>query len=174
MLPPHPAPGSHRPDPAVFERALDRAPVSVALEVDVAAPAEEVWARLVAVNRWPIWHPGIDFAVLRAPSPAPGARLDWRGDGLRIRSVVTEALPPGQEEEARLEWTLSTLGGHGAQRWTLGTGEGVTRVCLEEWWRGFSPWLLRRTLQRTLDVARPAWLLRLRDEAERPRTRPPP
>jgi uncharacterized protein YndB with AHSA1/START domain len=146
-----------------FDRAHARAPVSVALEVDLPVPPERAWATLVRVERWPLWHPGVEVAVLRADVPAPGVRLDWRADGMRIRSVVLQADSP-----RRLEWSLRMLGGRGAQRWTLTPSPGgVTAVRLEEWWTGVAPVLLRRTLQRTLVVARTVWLERLRDHGVR-------
>lgn len=146
-----------------FDRALARAPVSVALEVDLPVPPERAWSTLVRVERWPLWHPGVEVAVLRADAPAPGVRLDWRVDGMRIRSMVLEADPP-----RRLEWSLRMLGGRGAQRWTLTSSPGgTTSVRLEEWWTGVAPHLLRRTLQRTLVVARTVWLERLRDHGVR-------
>jgi len=142
---------------------MARSPVSVALEVDLAASPEEAWAALVRVERWPRWHPGVEVAVLRADAPAPGVRLDWRADGMRIRSVVLAAQAP-----VHLEWTLRMMGGRGAQRWTLAPAlRGGTTVRLEEWWTGLAPRLLRRTLQPTLDVARAAWLARLRDHLDR-------
>jgi uncharacterized protein YndB with AHSA1/START domain len=152
-----------------FEAAMSGAAVRVALEVDVPAPVDRVWTSLVDVERWPRWHPGIRMAVLRADAPAPGARLDWQADGMRIRSTVFEV-----DEGHRIAWSLRTLGAHGAQRWTLeplppGPGSPeVTRLRLEEWWVGLTARVLRRTLQRTLDVARAAWLERLRDHASRP------
>jgi hypothetical protein len=175
---------STTPEPGAFERGLAGSPVAVALEVDVAAPPERVWHLLCRVERWTAWHPGIDVAVLRGEAPAPGVQLDWRADGMRIRSVVLEALEPGaagpgaladpgSTSAGRLEWTLRMMGATGAQRWTLlPLPDGGTSVRVEEWWTGITPRLLRRTLQRTLDVARAAWLERLRHRAERPPSTP--
>ncbi len=225
---PSTGPGS---PPDAFDRALARAPVAVAFEVEVASGVGAAWAALTAVEAWPRWHRGIDFAVLRGDHPAPGVRLHWKGDGMRIRSVVTTVIPPGRHAarqagsqgaggpgvgpgaghdpprhgalsapdlppsgEARLEWSLSMLGGRGAQRWTLapvhppagglvsGRGEAEpgelpsprVRIRLEEWWSGVSPRLLRGTLQRTLHVARSAWLARLRDHLESGASPSPP
>ncbi len=151
-----------------FAEAMARAAVRVALEVDVPVTHERVWDAVVRVERWPVWHRGIGVAVLRGEAPAPGIRLDWQADGMRIRSTVYEVI-----EGTRVAWSLRTLGAHGAQRWTLEPvdGEGanlpMTRVRLEEWWVGIGARLLRRTLQRTLDVARAAWLERLRDHVAR-------
>ncbi|TVP46340.1 MAG: hypothetical protein EA350_07450 [Gemmatimonadales bacterium] len=162
------------PEPGAFERGHLAAPVAVALEVDVAAPPERVWNLLCRVERWAAWHPGIDVAILRGDAPAPGVKLDWRADGMRIRSVVLEAREPGGgTSPGRLEWTLRMMGATGAQRWSLlPLPDGGTSVRIEEWWTGITPRLLRRTLQRTLDVARAAWLERLRHRAERPPTTP--
>lgn len=187
---PGPVPGT---GPGAFERGHRSAPVGLAMEVDVAAPPGAVWVLLCRVERWATWHPGIDVAVLRGDAPAPGVRLDWRADGMRIRSVVLEAREPvaagpadptnsigaspppgpGGSSVGRLEWTLRMMGATGAQRWTLTPRpDGGTSVRLEEWWTGITPRLLRRTLQRTLDVARAGWLERLRHRAERPPSTP--
>lgn len=161
MTPDRPTPAPS--DPRVFDQALARAPVSVALEVDLPVAPRRAWSALVRVERWPLWHPGVEVAVLRGDAPAPGVRLDWRADGMRIRSHVLVV-----DELHRLEWSLRMLGGHGAQRWTLTPSpDGATSVRLEEWWTGLAPRLLRGTLQRTLEVARTAWLERLRDHVTR-------
>jgi uncharacterized protein YndB with AHSA1/START domain len=145
-------------DPS-FEREMAASPVRVALEVDVAAPPGDVWDALLDVRRWPLWHRGIHVAILRGEEPAPGVRLDWHADGMRIRSTVLSLEP-----ERRISWTLSSFGSRGGQRWSLEPrSDGGTRVRLEEWWTGLLPRILRRTLQRTLDVARAAWLEALAD-----------
>ncbi len=131
------------------------------LEVEVEAPPERVWRLLTRVEEWARWHPGISFAVLRGDLE-PGTALHWRGDGMRIRSVVTEV-----EEGRRLGWTLRTLGARGLHRWSLEpVGETSTRVRSEEAWRGLPVRLLGGTLRRTLTASRTAWLERLRDRAE--------
>ncbi|CAN5787532.1 hypothetical protein BH23GEM11_BH23GEM11_14180 [soil metagenome] len=175
---------STTPDHGAFERGHTAAAVAVALEVDVAAPPERIWQLLCAVDRWSAWHPGIDVAILRGDAPAPGVQLDWRADGMRIRSVILDAMEPGNGDSTglagpagasvgRLEWSLRMMGATGALRWTLQPlPSGGTLVRIEEWWMGITPRLLRRTLQRTLDVARAGWLERLRHRAERPPSNP--
>jgi len=138
-----------------FDRSFAAAPVAVALEVDLARSPEEVWAQLALVEGWRTWYRGIDSAHLRGGDPlAPGSRLDWRVDGWRVRSRLVEVEP-----SVRLSWTLQTLGGHGALRWTLiPIDERGCCARLEEWWDGMAVSLLRRTLRRTLRVSRAAWL----------------
>jgi uncharacterized protein YndB with AHSA1/START domain len=163
MHPPHPG---YLPED--FDRDARAAPIRVTWEIEVPASPEQVWEALVQVERWPLWHPGVSMAVLRGDAPTPGTRLDWAADGMRIRSTLFQVEP-----HRRLGWTLRTLGARGALRWSLEpasagaaspTGSRVTgsRVRLDEWWTGLTARLLRRTLQQTLDVARAAWLERLR------------
>jgi hypothetical protein len=166
---PSPAPAPLPPDPD-FDQALDRAALSLVLQVEVAAPPEATWEILVDVPRWPLWHRGIQVAILRAEAPEPGVRLDWQAEGMRIRSVLFEVLP-----RQRLAWSLATLGGTGALRWTLEPlPGGGTRVTLEEWWNGITARILRGTLRRTLTRGRTAWLEALANRVEKAAKDPPP
>lgn len=156
-----------RPDPlragAMLQIQPD-APVLVRLETEIEAPAERVWEHLLAVEQWSRWHPGMDFAKLEAEKAAPGVRLIWRADGMRISSILQEVDP-----HRTVSWSLRTLGGRGHQRWTLEEiGLGRTLLRTEESWSGIFPFLLRRTLERTLRASRTAWLDGLREAAEAP------
>ena len=144
------------------------APVLIRFEVDVAATPERVWELLVDVERWPLWHRGVDFAVLKPSEVRPGSRLQWRADGMRISSILHRVEP-----EQRLGWTIRTLGARGYQLWTIESQppEGAsnaprTLVRTEESWWGFFPFLLRGTLRRTLGASRRAWLRGLKERAE--------
>lgn len=138
-----------------------RAPVEVRLEVDVDASPEEVWTILTRFEAWPAWHRGIQFAALKGEL-ARGGLLQWRADGMRIHSELVEV------ESCRiLGMSTRTLGGHGYHRWTLiPRNDGGTLVRSEEIWEGLGVRLLKRTLRRTLQVSRKAWLAALRDRAE--------
>jgi hypothetical protein len=136
-------------------------PVWVALEVDVATAPEVVWSELTAVERWPLWNPGVSFATLRGEALESGAPLLWQIDGIRMRSRITEVELPHV-----FAGTFQTLGAHGTFRWTLSEGN-ATRVRLEEGWHGVAPFLLRGTLRRTIEVSRAYWLERLKARAER-------
>jgi hypothetical protein len=138
-----------------FDQQFATAPVALALEVDVPRMPEVVWQHVIAVERWRTWYRGVESAHVRGGGPlVMGSRLDWRVDGWRTRSIVVEVEAP-----LRLAWTLQTLGGQGALRWTFTpTASGGCCVRLEEWWKGMAVSLLRRTLRQTLRVSRAAWL----------------
>jgi uncharacterized protein YndB with AHSA1/START domain len=147
------------PDPPPDPLPLDRAPVSLELEARIAGAPDAVWAVLADVQRWPRWHRGVGLAILRGEL-APGTRLDWRADGMRIRSIVTEVEPA-----RRLGLTTRMIGGRGYLRWTLEPlADGGTRVRTEEVWEGLAVSLLRRTLRRTLRISRTHWLEALKEQ----------
>ncbi len=162
-----------------------RAPLRLAAEIRIHAPPERLWEILLDVERWPLWHRGIHFATLRAgpdgegseePAQAPefaapeghlrtppeGTRMDWRADGMRLRSTLTLVRPPRV-----LEWTSRTLAAGAIHRWILTPeGDGVTVVHSEEVWEGLVVRLLRGTLLRTLRRSRTHWLEALKARAE--------
>jgi uncharacterized protein YndB with AHSA1/START domain len=148
-------------------RAVDfrpQAPVVIRDERTVLAPPPAVWQVLTRIEAWPVWHRGIQMAVLRGELE-PGTAIHWRGDGMRIVSRIAEVQP-----DRRVGWTLRTPGGRGYQRWILepvsGPGLQGTRVLLEESWEGIVVSLLRRTLRKTLARSRTEWLDGLKRKTE--------
>lgn len=140
---------------------MSPAPVGLRFEVEVEASPAPIWELLVDVEGWPRWHPGLHFAVLRGDLSI-GTRVDWRVDGMRIRSRVADLDPPRV-----LALSLKMIGGSGYARWELDEHrQGFTRVTLEEEWRGVLVRLLAPTLRRTLEVSRSAALEGLRRRAE--------
>lgn len=173
---------SDRPGSGPSIQIKEDAPVLLRMEVDIEAPPPVVWATLTDVQRWPLWHKGVDFADLRGPLE-PGSELRWRADNMRIRSSLREV-----DVHQRLGWTMGMLGARGYQRWILESSAGsevsdpgvpadpgalpgsaplATRVRLEEAWGGWFAFFLRKTLRRTLTSGRTHWLASLRIEAER-------
>jgi len=137
------------------------AALHLALEVEVSAPIDRVWSILASVEGWPRWHAGIAFAALRG-GLEPGALLQWRADGMPMRSVLLEVDAPHS-----LIWTSRTLAARGVHRWSLiPVSEGMTLVRSEEAWDGLSVRILRSTLTRTLTHSREHWLAQLRDRSE--------
>ncbi len=137
------------------------APVDLRFEVEVEAGPAPVWRTLSEVSRWPLWNRGVSFAVLDGEL-APGTRLHWRADGMRIASQIAELEP-----QRLLGLTLRTMGGRGYHRWTLEPLEG-DRVLVrsEEIWDGLGVRILRRTLRRTLSRSRTHWLEALKNQVE--------
>lgn len=140
------------------------APVVIRGEREVGAAPAEVWRVLTRFEAWHLWHPGIRQAILQGEL-AEGAPLHWRADGMSLVSRVVEL-----EEGRRVGWTVRTLGARGYQRWSLepveAAGRVRTRVRLEESWEGLVVRLLRRTLTRTLERSRLAWMDGLERRAE--------
>ncbi len=148
--------------PSGHPLALPPGPVELVLEIDVRAPAGRIWELLVDFRGWPGLHRGVAFAHHEGEL-APGGRLLWRADGMRIRSEFLEV-----EAERHLALSLRTIGAKGIHRWSLAPDpvSGLTLLRSEEVWDGLAPRFLRRTLLRTLRVSRTAWLEALRERAE--------
>lgn len=151
------------------------APVVVVREVEVAAPPARVWEVHTDVARWAGWHPGVSFSALRG-GLEPGVALHWRLDGIWLASRI-EVVDP----ERKVGWTMRSFGVQGVQIWTLETRAGGTVVRTEESLGGWAPFLLRRTVRRTVERSREAWLAALKRRVEGggppepgPGTDPPP
>lgn len=140
---------------------VDRdAPVFVVREVEISAPPASVWAVHTDVNRWPFWHPGVAASTL-AGELEVGTAIHLRLDGMAVYSRVGEVVP------GRLvAWSVQMFGAYGVQRWSLEERGRRTLVRLEESLGGWAPLLMRRTVRRTVERSREAWLEALRDRAE--------
>lgn len=136
------------------------APVVVVREVHVTAPAADVWRVHTDVARWPLWHPGVAFSSVSG-EVAPGTILHLRLDGMAVYSRIEEVV-----SEERIAWRFRMFGAQGLQRWSLEERGGHTTVRLEEALGGWAPFLLRRTVRRSVERSRDAWLEALRRRAE--------
>lgn len=66
-------------------------------EVEIAAPAAEVWAVVADVPGWPRWTPTVRSAeLLDAPALALGARVRLRQPRLPVLVWTVDALDPGR------------------------------------------------------------------------------
>jgi hypothetical protein len=117
-------------------------------EIEIEAPADEVWAHLVDLPAYTAWNPFITSAT---GSAEVGRRLTLRmeppgGRAMTFRPVVTEASPGNA-----FEW-LGRLGlpglFDGRHRFDLAATPSGTRLVQREWFSG----LLVRPLRRSLDT----------------------
>jgi hypothetical protein len=63
--------------------------------VVINAPANGVWAKLIAAAAWPAWYSNASGVVVNEPSRllGEGVRFNWTTFGLKIASQVAEFSP---------------------------------------------------------------------------------
>lgn len=107
-----------------------KAPVIVADEILVDAPAEGVWKLQTDVSGWMSWRSGIDRAELTGPFEV-GATFHWAGGGLEIVSTIRQVL-----EQRRAVWGGPAAGIEGMHVWEFTPEGDHTRVATVESWAG--------------------------------------
>jgi hypothetical protein len=137
------------------------APIKARGSVDVAAPANDVWAVMTEFHRWPCWNPQIGETKLEGPL-APGTRFRWRSGRSAIKSVLRTVDPPRE-----LGWSGKTMGIHAEHVWRLEPTSTGVRVTTAESWRGWPTRVMRKRMTRVLDDAIASGLGNLKVEAER-------
>jgi uncharacterized protein YndB with AHSA1/START domain len=128
-------------------RSMHRAPVAATSERLIAAPPEDVWRVLTAIDAWPAWNPAIQRATLVGPL-TPGSVFQWRSGRHTIISILEQVEPP-----RRIAWRGRTFGITACHRYTLLPEPTGTRVASAETWEGLVVRLLRGRLQRQLQAA---------------------
>lgn len=123
------------------------------VEVDVRAPAGEIWPVLVAVEEWPMWTPTMrSVRLLDADRLAVGTRARIRQPGLPTLTWVVDELVPDQT----FSWTTGFPGVRTRATHHLApAARGVTRVVLAVRQTGLAAafgWVTRRWTRRALDV----------------------
>lgn len=82
------------------------------VEREVAAGADEAWALLTDVDRWPQWGPSVRDAGLDDEGPFEPGATGWVRTPLRIRLrfEITEVTAPGEVcAERRWGWRVAGL-----------------------------------------------------------------
>lgn len=123
------------------------------VEIDVRAPAGEIWPVLAAVEEWPRWTPTMrSVRLLDDDRLRLGTRARIRQPGLPPLTWVVDELVPHQG----FSWTTGFPGARtrGTHHLTPAEG-GVTRVVLAVRQTGLAAafgWLTRRWTRRALDL----------------------
>ena len=109
------------------------APVVLAAEVQIPAPADVVWNVPTNVQEWPKWHPGIRSVDADRP---PGLEMTfrWRPGPYQIESTVLEFEP-----QERIGWTGRSLGVAARHVWTIRPNAGGAVVHTDESMTGLLP-----------------------------------
>lgn len=126
--------------------------------IEVQAPREIVWSRLVKAKEWPVWNPEVK-SMEAAGSLDSGDRFVWGPGFPKIKSEVVIAEP-----DRELAWIGTMLYFKAIHRWTLAEKGDVTVVSTEESLQGAGVAFLygREKLERDLEK----WLATLKSRAE--------
>ena len=139
----------------------DRCPVHVRNEIVVAAPADRVWAWLLAAPLWPTWYPHSSKVRLEAGTRLQaGTRFTWRTFGVAIRSTVVEFEAP-----ARIAWNAYGLGVDAYHAWLIEPAAGGTRILTEETQYGWAARLNTLFLPNRMHHFHQVWLENLGRQA---------
>ena len=145
----------------------ENAPVVSSAEGEIAAPIDDVWRILTAIEQWPMWNPDVKSVSIDG-RVAKGAMFRWKAGPSTISSTVTRVDAP-----RLIAWTGKTLGISAIHVWHLEQRDGRTHVRTEESYEGPVARLLRRSLKKTLDAALTDGIRYLQREAERITSTPP-
>ncbi|MEO6023374.1 MAG: SRPBCC family protein, partial [Burkholderiales bacterium] len=83
-------------------------PIHVRNEIDIAAPADHVWAWLIRAPLWPTWYvnsANVRIISITSPDLALGTTFRWKTFGVNIESIVQEFVP-GE----RIAWNGTAFG----------------------------------------------------------------
>jgi Polyketide cyclase / dehydrase and lipid transport len=82
----------------------------------IDAPAETIWAKLVAATAWPAWYSNASDVVVDDPSGtlSDGVTFNWTTFGLKIASTIAEYVP-----HARIGWYGTGDQLHAYHTWLL-------------------------------------------------------
>lgn len=103
--------------------------------IDIAAPAERVWAVMSDVERWPTWTPTVASLDVLGPRPfSVGSRARIRQPRLPTAVwTVTLLEPPRYFEWRNRSPGILSVAGHRVEP----TGAGTSRVTLTFGWSGW-------------------------------------
>lgn len=137
------------------------APVVGWSEIEIDAGPDVAWDVLTAIGSWPSWNPAVTSVSFEG-GIEEGSEFSWKAGPGTITSTIRDVEPM-----RRIVWTGTTFGIKAIHVHTLEPRAGGTLVRTEESYDGLVARVLRRRLQKTLDVALDDALAHLKAEAER-------
>ena len=145
----------------------------VARSAEIAAPAQAVWDRIVAVASWPEWKPFISRTAMSRPELSLGSRFKMH---IRVKGPfavpvsvrVCEWQPP-----RRIAWTGGIPGvSVSVHSFLLEEKDGRTRLTSLEEFTGALVWLmLLLVTPADLESLHDRWLAAIRQRVEPPGAR---
>ena len=143
---------------------IDRsAPIVVALDRYVSAPATKLWRLHTDVANWPRWHADIGQTSITGPFE-PGTSFTWKVHGLD--EAITSTIHQVTEGRETL-WSGPAMGIDGFHRWLFQSRGAGTKVITEESWSGDTVDGQRDQLKATLQTSLERWLDALKTAAEK-------
>ena len=139
----------------------ENAPVSVTIEIEIAAEPEIVWEIMANIKDWPSWNHDVK-SVSMDGDLIKGTEFRWKSGRNTITSIIQ-----GVERPRLLAWTGRTVGIRAIHIWHIKPQDGGTLVRTEESWEGFIVSILRGPMQDELEKAINSGLLYLKTESER-------
>jgi len=124
-----------------------KAPVLVAREIEIEAPASLVWHVLSDIREWPSWNPAVSTVSMYGEFE-PGTEFQWKADGVTIISCLQEITP-----QRSLLWTGRIPGIRATHAWSLEELDGKTHVRSEESYEGLIVRLFSRYFHRMLETS---------------------
>jgi uncharacterized protein YndB with AHSA1/START domain len=137
------------------------APVVAAAEIETAADPERVWELMTDFHRWPDWNGDVAWVSFEGDVVA-GSRFEWKAGPGKIKSTLQYVDKP-----RLLVWKGKTLGIRAIHVWRIEPHGSGSLLATEESWEGMTACLFRRIFRKMLQNSVEAWLVYLRDEAER-------
>lgn len=130
------------------------APVVQTSSRTIPAPANRVWERLVAISRWPDWHPL--YTQMTAPTQPVqlGTRFRYSNKGTRITAEVVDLVPTSSFGFVGRAWGVTAR-----NQWRLTPVDSQhTHVVVREEMHGLLPRLLSGPFNRGLAEGLERWL----------------
>jgi len=139
----------------------NNAPVKCSKTITINSNNEKVWEILTAIDNWANWQTDIKNSKLNGELK-PTTTFKWKSGGANILSTLQTV-----EQNKKLGWTGKSLGILAIHTWTFTEQNGKTILTVDESMEGFLAGLLKKTLNKKLEIGMQKWLDLLKQECEK-------
>jgi uncharacterized protein YndB with AHSA1/START domain len=139
----------------------NNAPVKCSKTITINSNNEKVWEILTDINNWANWQTDIKNSKLNGKLK-PMTTFKWKSGGANILSTLQTV-----EQNKKLGWTGKSLGILAIHTWTFSEQNGKIILTVDESMEGFLAGLLKKTLNKKLEIGMQKWLDLLKQECEK-------
>ena len=139
----------------------NNAPVKCSKTITINSNNEKVWEILTAIDNWANWQTDIKNSKLNGELKRT-TTFKWKSGGANILSTLQTV-----EQNKKLGWTGKSLGILAIHTWTFTEQNGKTILTVDESMEGFLAGLLKKTLNKKLEIGMQKWLDLLKQECEK-------